>query len=126
MELTWPEECWIKFCRLLIRGNLIDQILKPSLITRHMRKALPRPMVPYEGKARDIRTDEGRLTPAEMCFKGWREGYLFPFGYYTNHKLTTEIQISQTTNFTQRYGINWTEHVERMSSDRIFPIPAKI
>jgi hypothetical protein len=24
MELTWPEECWIKFCRQLIRGRVLD------------------------------------------------------------------------------------------------------
>jgi len=34
MELTWPEECWIKFCRQLIRERFLDNYY--SVITLFM------------------------------------------------------------------------------------------
>jgi hypothetical protein len=53
--------------------GIINQIFKPSLVSRHTRiriyKALARPVLSYGSEAWTIRrTDEKRLISAEMLF----------------------------------------------------------
>jgi hypothetical protein len=60
--------------------GIINQIFKPSLVSRHKRiriyKTLARPVLSYGSEAWTIRrTDERRLISAEMCFLGRTAGY---------------------------------------------------
>jgi hypothetical protein len=110
--------------------RIINQIFKPSLVSRHTRirtyKTLARSVLFYGSEAWTIRTDERRLISAEMRFMRRTAGYT-----RWNHKrnediLTelqisqiTELQISQITEFIYQYRKSCKEHVERMSFDRI-------
>jgi hypothetical protein len=71
----------------------------------------------YGSEAWTIRTDEKRLISAEMLFLRRTAGYS-----RWDHKkegISTELQMSQITEFIYQYRKNWKEHVDRMSSDRI-------
>jgi hypothetical protein len=52
--------------------GIINQIFKPSLVSRHTRiriyKTLARSVLSYGSEAWTTRTDERRLISAEMCF----------------------------------------------------------
>jgi hypothetical protein len=102
--------------------GIINQIFKPSLVSRHTRihiyKTLARPVLSYGSEAWTIRTDEKRLIPAEMCFLRRTAEYTC-WDHKRNEDILTEIQISQITEFKYQYRKNWKEHVDRMSSDRI-------
>jgi hypothetical protein len=53
-------------------SGIINQIFKPSLVSRHTRiriyKTLARPVLSYGNEAWTIRTDERRLILTEMRF----------------------------------------------------------
>jgi hypothetical protein len=103
--------------------EIINQMFKPSLVSRHTRiriyKTLARPVLYYGSDAWTIRrTDERRLISAEMCFLRRTAGYT-RWDHKSNEDILTELQISQITEFICQYRKNWKEHVDRMSSDRI-------
>jgi hypothetical protein len=64
------------------------------------------------------RADEKRLISAEMCFLRRTAGYT-RWDHKRKEDISTELQISQITDFIYQYRKNWKEHVDRMSSDRI-------
>jgi hypothetical protein len=101
--------------------GIINQISKPSLVSRHTRiriyKTLARPVLSYGSGAWTIRTDERRLISAEMCFLRRTAGYS-RWDHKRNEDILTELQISQITEFICQYRKNWKEHVDRMNSDR--------
>jgi hypothetical protein len=103
--------------------RIINQIFKPSLVSRHTRiriyKTLARPVLSYGSEAWTIRrTDEKRLISAEMRFLRRTAGYT-RWDHKRNEGILTELQISQITEFIYQYRKNCKEHVDRMSSDRI-------
>jgi hypothetical protein len=102
--------------------GIINQIFKPSLVSRHTRiriyKTLARPGLSYGSEAWIIRTDERRLISAEKRFMRRTAGYT-SWDHKRNEDILTELQISQITEFIYQYTKNWKEHVDRMSSDRI-------
>jgi hypothetical protein len=77
--------------------GIINQIFKPSLVSRHTRirihKTLARLVLSYESEAWTIRTDERRLMSAEMCFLRRIAGYT-RWDYKRNEDILTEFQIS--------------------------------
>jgi hypothetical protein len=102
---------------------IINQIFKPSLVSRHTRirfyKTLARPVLSYGRETWTIRrTDERRLISAEMRFLRRTAGYSC-WNHRRNEDVLTELQMSQITEFIYQYRTNWKEHVDRMSSDRI-------
>jgi hypothetical protein len=103
--------------------GIINQIFKPSLVSRHTRiriyKTLARPVLSYGSEAWIIRrTDERRLISAEKRFMRRTAGHT-RWDHKRNEDILTELQISQITEFIYQYRKNWKEHVDRMSSDRI-------
>jgi hypothetical protein len=102
--------------------GIINQIFKPSLISRHTRihiyKTLARPVLSYGSKAWTISRDERRSISAEMRFLRRTAGYS-RWDHKRNEDILTELQISQITEFICQYRRNWKERVDRMSSDRI-------
>jgi hypothetical protein len=81
--------------------GIINQIFKPSLISRHTRiriyKTLARPVLSYGSEAWTIgRTDERRLISAEMRFLGRAAGYT-RWDHKRNEDILTELQMSQIT-----------------------------
>jgi hypothetical protein len=100
----------------------INQIFKPSLVSRHTRirvyKTLVRPVLSCRSEAWTIRTDEISLISAEMRFLRRTAGYT-RWDHKINEDILTELQISQIAEFIRQYRKNWKERVDRMSSDRI-------
>jgi hypothetical protein len=107
------------FVKVLV---IINQIFKPSLISRHTRiriyKTLARPVLSYGSEAWTVRTDERRLISVEMRFLMRTAGYT-GWDHKRNDDILTELQISQITEFIRQYSKNWKEHFDRMSSYRI-------
>jgi hypothetical protein len=98
--------------------GIINQIFKPSLVSRHTRsriyKTLVRPVLSYRSEAWTIRrTDERRLSSAEMRFLRRTAGYT-RWDHKRNDDILTELQISQITEFMYQYRKNWKEHVDRI------------
>jgi hypothetical protein len=102
--------------------GIINQIFKPSLVSRHTRiriyNTVARPVLSYGSEAWTIRTDERRLISAGMRFL-WRTAGYTRWDHKRNEDILTELQISQITEFIYQYRKNLKEHVDRMSSDRI-------
>jgi hypothetical protein len=100
--------------------GIINQIVKPSLVSRHTRihiyKTLARPVLSYGSEAWTIRRTDERN--AEMCFLRRTAAYT-RWDHRRNEVILTELQMSQITEFIYHYRKNWKEHVDRMSSDRI-------
>jgi hypothetical protein len=110
----------VNFVKVL---GIINQIFKPSLVSRHTRiriyKTLARPVLSYGSEAWTIRrTDERKLISAEMRFLMRTAGYT-RWDHKRNEDILTELQVSQITEFIHQYRKNWKEHVDRMSCDRI-------
>jgi hypothetical protein len=108
------------FVRVL---GIINQIFKPSLVSRHTRthiyKTLARQILSYGSEAWTIRRiDERRLISVEMCFLRRNAGYTRWY-HKRNEDILIELQMSQKTEFICQYRNNWKERVDRMSSDRI-------
>jgi hypothetical protein len=102
--------------------RIINQIFKPSLVSRHTRiriyKTLARPVLSYGSEAWTVRrTDDRRLISAEIRFP--RTAGYTRWDHKRNEDILTELQMSQITEFIYQYKKNWKEHVDRMSSDRI-------
>jgi hypothetical protein len=97
--------CGIKVCL-----GIINQIFKPSLVSRHTRiriyKTPPRPVLSYGSEAWTIRTDERRLISAEMRFMRRTAGHA-RWDHKSNEDILTELQISQVTEFIYQYRKNW-------------------
>jgi hypothetical protein len=88
------------FVRLL---GIINQIFKPSLISRHtgirIYKTLARPVLSYGSEAWTVRrTDERRLISTEMRFLRRTAGYT-RWGHRRYEDILTELQMSQITEF---------------------------
>jgi hypothetical protein len=103
--------------------GIINQIFKPSLVSRHTRiriyGTLARPVLSYGSEAWTVRrTDEKRLISAEMRFLRRTAGHT-RWDRKRNEDILTELQISQIREFMCQYRKIWKEHVDRMSSDRI-------
>jgi hypothetical protein len=103
--------------------GIINQIFKPSLVSRHttirIYKTLARLVLSCGSEAWTIRrTDERRLISAEMRFLRWTAGYT-RWDHKRSEDILTELQISQITEFIYQYRTNWKEHVDSMSSDGI-------
>jgi hypothetical protein len=102
--------------------GIINQIFKPSVVSRHTRirmyKTLAKPVLSYGIEAWTIRTDERRLISAEMCFLRRTAGYT-GWDHKRSEDILTELQISQITEFICQFMKNWKEHVDRISCDRI-------
>jgi hypothetical protein len=103
--------------------GIINQIFKPSLVSRHTRirfyKTIARPVLSYGSEAWTIRrTDERRLISAEMSFLRRTAGYTRR-DHKRNEDILTELQMSQITELIYQYRKNWKERVDRISSDRI-------
>jgi hypothetical protein len=102
--------------------GIINQVFKPSLVSRHTRihiyKKLARPVLSYGSEAWTIRiTDEKRLISAEMCFLRRNAGYT-RWDHKRNGDTLTELKMSQITEFIYQYRKNLKEYVDKMSSDR--------
>jgi hypothetical protein len=99
--------------------GIINQIFKPSLVSRHTRiriyKTLARPVLAYGSEAWTIRTEDRRLISAEIRFLRRTAGW----DYKRNEDILTELQMSLIIQFIYQYRKNWKEHVDRTSSDRI-------
>jgi hypothetical protein len=113
----------IKAANFVKVSGIINQIFKPSLVSRHTRiyiyKTLARPVLSYESEAWTIRRiDERGLISAEMRFLRRTAGYT-RWDHKRNEDILTELQMSQITEFIYQYRNNWKERVDRMSSDRI-------
>jgi hypothetical protein len=52
-----------------------------------------------------------------MCFLRRTAGHI-RWNHKRNEDILTELQLSQITEFIYQYRKNWTEHVNRISSDR--------
>jgi hypothetical protein len=102
--------------------GIINQIFKPSLVSRQTRisvyNTLARPVLSYGSDAWTIRTGERRLISAEMRFLRRTAGYTH-WDHRRNEDILTELQMSQITEFIHQYRKNWKERVDRMSFDRI-------
>jgi hypothetical protein len=86
--------------------GIINQIFKPSLVSRHTRiriyKTLARLVLYYGSEAWTIRrTNERRLISAEMCFL--RTAGYTRWDHKRNEVILTELQISQITEFICQY-----------------------
>jgi hypothetical protein len=84
--------------------GIINQIFKPSLVSRHRRiriyKTLARPVLSYGSEAWIIRsTDERRLISAEIRFMMRPAGYTH-WDHKRNEDILTELQILQVTEIT--------------------------
>jgi hypothetical protein len=93
----------IKAANFVKALGIINQIFKPSLVSRHTRihiyKTLARPVLSYGSEAWTIRrTDERRLISAEMCFLRRTTGYI-RWDHKRNEDILTELQMSQITEF---------------------------
>jgi hypothetical protein len=112
----------IKAANFVTVLRIINQIFKPSLVSRHTRirtyKTLARPVLFYGSEAWTIRTDERRLISAEMRFMRRTAGYT-RWDHKRNEDILTELQISQITEFIYQYRKSCKEHFERMSFDKI-------
>jgi hypothetical protein len=102
--------------------GIINQILKPSLVSRHTRiriyKTLATPVLSYGSEVWTIRTDEKRLISAEMRFL-CRTARYTRWDHKRNEDTLTELQMSQITEFIYQYRKSCKEHIDRMSPDRI-------
>jgi hypothetical protein len=83
--------------------GIINQIFKPSLVSRHTRirfyQTLARPVLSYGSETWAIRrTDERRLISAEMIFLRRTAGYT-RWVQKRSEDILTELQISQITEF---------------------------
>jgi hypothetical protein len=83
--------------------GIINQIFKPSLVSRHTRiriyKTLARPVLSYGSEARTIRrTDDRTLISAEMRFLKLTARYT-RWDRKSNEDILAELQISQITEF---------------------------
>jgi hypothetical protein len=82
------------FVKLL---GIINQIFKPSLVSRHTRihiyKTLARPVLSYGSEAWTRRTDEKRLISAQRRFLRRTAGYSC-WDHKRNEDILTELQIS--------------------------------
>jgi hypothetical protein len=92
--------------------GIINQIFKPSLVSRHTRihiyKSLARPVLSYGSEAWTIRTDERRLISAEMRFLRRTAGY-----NRWDHK-RNEDTFNRITNLTDnRIHISVQKKLER-------------
>jgi hypothetical protein len=97
--------------------GIINQIFKPSLVSRHTRiriyKTLARPVLSHGSEAWTIRrNDERILISAEMCFM--RTAGYTRSDHKRNEYILTELQMSQITEFIYQYRKNWKEHVDRI------------
>jgi hypothetical protein len=63
---------------------------------------LARPVLSYRSEAWTIRTDEKRLTSAEMRFLRRTAGYSC-WDHRRNEDVLTELQMSQITEFIYQY-----------------------
>jgi hypothetical protein len=107
----------IKAANFVKVSGIINQIFKPSLVSRHTRihiyGTLARPVLSYGSEAWTIRrTDEKRIS-AEMHFLRRTAGYT-RWDHKRNEDILTELQISQITEFVYQYRKNWKEHVDRI------------
>jgi hypothetical protein len=80
--------------------GIINEIFKPSLVSRHTRirvyKTLARPVLSYGNEAWTIRrTDERRLISAEMRFL--RTAGYTRWDHKRNEDILTELQMPQIT-----------------------------
>jgi hypothetical protein len=103
--------------------GIINQLFKPSLVSRHTRiriyKTLARPVLSYGDEAWTVRrTDERRLISAGKRFLRRTAGYS-RWDHRRNEDISTELQISHITEFICQYRKNWKAYVDRMNSDRI-------
>jgi hypothetical protein len=81
--------------------EIVNQIFKPSLVSRHTRiriyKTLARPVLSYGSETWTIRrTDDRRLISAEMCSLRRTAGYT-RWDHRRNEDILTELKISQIT-----------------------------
>jgi hypothetical protein len=102
--------------------GIINQIFKPSLVSRHTRirvyKPLARPVLSYGSEAWTVRrADERRLISAEMCFLRRTAGYT-RWDHKRNEDILTELQMSQITEYiyTVELGYNVMKGTEKFVS----------
>jgi hypothetical protein len=90
--------------------GIINQIFKPSLVSRHtiirIYKTLARPVLSCGSEAWTIRrTGEIRLISAEMRFLRRTAGYT-RWDHKINEDILTKLQISRITEFIYQYRKN--------------------
>jgi hypothetical protein len=90
--------------------GIINQIFKPSLVSRHTRiriyKTLATPVLSCGSEAWTIRrTAERILISAEMRFLRRTAGYTC-WDHKRNEDILTELQVSQITEFIYQYRKN--------------------
>jgi hypothetical protein len=112
------KDFYIKVANFVKVLGIINQIFKPSLVSRRTRiciyKTLARPVLSYGSEAWTIRRiDEKRLISSEMSFLSRTTGYT-RWDHKRNEDVLTELKISQMTVFMYQYRKNWKEHVDRI------------
>jgi hypothetical protein len=91
----------IKAANFVKVSGIINQIFKPSLVSRHTRiriyKTVARPVLSYGSEAWTVRrADERRSISAEMRFLRRTAGYT-SWDHRRNEDILTELQLSQIT-----------------------------